>query len=108
MPHVGSMCKQGCMPARLPLQVVLPHGDISTSTEVTLAIQGGEGRNTLYTLRALKLTFLQLVIAAQYGSLVAQLNPQSPGPKAQSHCAGQGSGGSPFWKVPVWRFQEAS
>ena len=57
MPHVGGMCKQGFMPARLPLKGVLPHGDVSTGAEATLASRGGDGRNTFFVLRALKLTF---------------------------------------------------
>lgn len=57
IPHIGGMCKQGFLPARLPLQGVLPHGDVSTGAEATLASRGGDGRNTFYALRALELTF---------------------------------------------------
>ena len=65
MPHVGGMCKQGFMPARLPLKGVLPHGDVSTGAEAALASRGGKGRNTVCVLRALKLAFPQSVIAAR-------------------------------------------
>ena len=39
MPHAGGMCKQGFMPARLPLKGVLPHGDVSTGAEASDACE---------------------------------------------------------------------